>query len=265
MKKFIPYFIIVLLAIAVYYLLSRGDRVVYLKTGSTKIDTVYQDRWIDAQGRDHSVIETDGVIKTPEQISDPTRPSGPIDTAAKALNIAVEQIQQLTAMNIRSESRAMKAEKIVDSLKKTISFNFTGKYLNLTYHPADSATLDVFPNGRFDYRYISDLRWVQYYRQKKLLGIPIGVKRSYTDFYLADTNAYIAPEITRITVNEHIPKAAGRIQASSSINLETGSYGFGPAAQIDFGRLSLQYQYLYYPINDRWTPNININFDGIKF
>lgn len=265
MKNGILYLIILLLSIAVYYFMNRGEKIIYREANSARIDTVYQDRWIDSQGRKHSVIETDGIIKTVASLADPNSPNGPIDTAAKALNVAIEQIQQLTVMNIRSEARALRAEKIIDSLKKTTSFNFTGKYLNLTYYPADSTTLDDYPNGKFDYKYVSDLRMIQYYRRKKFLGIPIGDRKSYTDIFLADTNAYIAPGITRITVSAQTPKVVGRLQASGTINLGTGSYGFGPAAKIDIGRLKFQYQHLYYPISGTWAPSVNVNLDGIRF
>ncbi|MFD2961388.1 MULTISPECIES: hypothetical protein [Olivibacter] len=265
MKKAIPYLVILLLVGVIYYLYTRPKDIVTVPVSTIVRDTVLQVKWKDSEGRNHSKIETDGNIISQEDLKDPTKRSPAIDTAAKALNIANNKIQQLTSLLVVSEANRLKAEYKMDSMKRSVIY-YSGPFIDITYTPPDSLTRSEYPNGAFGYQYRGKLDWVTYKEQKKLFNIiPITKEKSYTDFFLADTNAYIAPGMKRITIKQEDPNFGVRIQASSFVNPETWSVGVGPALRVDIGRVSIQGQYLQYPRSGNWRWGINTNYDLVRF
>lgn len=265
MKKVIPYAIILLLAGVIYFLYTRPKEIVTVPVTSVVRDTVYQFRWKDSEGRNHSRIESDGNVISQDELKDPTKRSPAIDSAAKALNIANNKIEQLTSLVIISEQRRLKAERKADSLNRETIY-YSGPFIDITYTPPDSVNVRDFPYGEFGYLYKGELQWVKHKAQKKLLGlIPLTKEKSYTDFFLTDTNAYIAPGMKRITIKQDEPNFGARIQASSLVNPETWSVGAGPAVRIDIGRFSIQGQYLHYPQTGNWRWGINTNYDLVRF
>lgn len=179
-----------------------------------------------------------------------------LDSIAGLSNVKASDITDWKQINASTEARALKAEKQVDSLKKTIYFIYKDKYVNIAYHPADSTDT----TGTFDFKYDASLTATSYIKRTKFLGLPIGPVNSYTDIYSNDPRTTING-LKTFSVKEQQPFFGLRIQAGGSYSFRQKTYLFGPAAQLYLDRFSVTGTYYYSPIDNRFSPSIGARYD----
>lgn len=221
-------------------------------------------RKVDKQGLQHVTLEAAENIIPHSEVNKVAVSEGILDTTALYVGILKKQIENLQRVAFTSEAKALRAERKVDSMGKVVTY-YKGKFIDITYEPADSASAKYFPNGKFGYKYHGELQSTQYTSQKRLLGfIPMGKKKSLIDVFLTDSNAVIN-DVKRLTILKDEPYWNFRVQASGNFNPETGSFGVGPAARLDAGRLSFQLNRLYYPTTGHWRWSLNGSVDLARF
>lgn len=212
-------------------------------------------RQVDKLGSEHVTIEATENVFPSSVLSNSGISLGLVDTVAMALNIKSKQVEELTRIISSLNVRDAKAHYVIDSLKrKTIQYK--DDYVKIVYTPD---TLDTIA-GKFDFRYDADLRITQYYKRNWFLG----AKKSYIDIWSYDNRVKING-VDRFKVEQKSPSFGLRIQAASAYHPKNGIYGFGAGARIDLGRFSVNSNYIYYPKSETWSPNIQLNYDIIRF
>lgn len=68
-----------------------------------------------------------------------------------------------------------------------------------------------------------------------------------------------------VEVEQKQPTFGLRLQARTSYNFESGTFGYGPAIRFDAGRFSLQGRYDKYLNDPKWKPSVNASFDLLRF
>jgi hypothetical protein len=185
---------------------------------------------------------------------------GLVDTISKNSKIKPEQIIDYKLINSRTEARALKAERMVDSLRRE-TFFYKDRYLQLAYRRGDPA--DTTDKGTFDFAYDADLNVTQYSTRGKLLGLPIGAKKMYTDIYSADPRTTIRG-LKTFRVEQKLPQYGFRLQLVTNYSLRTELLQFGLGAQLDLGRLSIVGTQYYSPKENAFNPNIGARYDLIR-
>lgn len=222
-------------------------------------NTVKQPDFVDDSGEVHSVFEIPKEnTKSRKDIRDRSKPLGMIDTAAMLLNLARKEIISVREQLSTTQARALKAERKVNELNQVVYY-YKDKYVDLAYTPP----LDTTSQGTFDFTYNGRVTVTDYTKRDKILGLKIGAKRSYTDIVSEDPrttiNGYRALQLKR-----QEPFFGLRGQAVGNYNPETHTFGVGTGVRVDFGRLSLQGNYLFYPVTGNWRPSVNANYDIIR-
>lgn len=194
--------------------------------------------------RDQLIAENDSLKKKVKAQSD-------------LLGIRQDQITSLTSINSTLRAANVTATYRRDSISGLDTWSYSDDNLDLMF----STKRDSLNNaGQFNFRYDADLDIYQFWDRKWLLGRRIS-KIAIT----ANDPRVTIGGVRRFVVEQKAPAFGLRIQGSSLFNPQTGSVGFGPAARIDLGRASVQYQHMWFPASGRWRPNINMNFDLIRF
>ncbi len=185
-----------------------------------------------------------------------------IDSLARALNTKSKNIE--SSVTIQSETKADSTpfyKKQIDSLKRLVFF-YNDKYLKLTVRTG--IPTDTLDNGSFDFAYNAELNINQYFKRKKILGLSIGAKQSFTDISSSDPRTTIMG-VNKFTIRQQIPSYGLRLQGLASYNFNSNSFIAGPALRYDFDKWSLLGAYYYnFSLKD-WQPVVNLRYDFIRF
>lgn len=212
-------------------------------------------RQVDKFGSEHVTISAAENVYPISALKRTGVSLGLIDTVAMALKIKTKQVEELLRINSTLNVKNAKAVYVIDSLKiKTVQYR--DRYVTLKYTPD---TIDTVA-GTFDFRYDADLKIAQYYKRNWFLG----AKKSYIDIWSGDDRVKING-VDRFQVEQKDPAFGLRVQATSTFHPKNGIYGFGGGAKIDVGRFSINPNYIYYPKSGTWAPNLQVNYDLIRF
>lgn len=212
-------------------------------------------RQVDKFGSEHVTISAAENIYPVSALNQPAISTGLLDTVALALKIKTKQVEELTRVVSTISVQKAKAFYTIDSLKRR-TIQYRDRYVSIAYTPD---TVDSVA-GTFDFRYDADLKIAQYYKRNWFLG----AKKSYIDIWSQDGRVKING-VDRFKVQQKDPAFGLRIQATSTFHPKNGIYGFGGGARIDLGRFSINPNYIYYPRSDTWAPNLQVNYDLIRF
>lgn len=212
-------------------------------------------RQVDQFGSEHVTISAAENIYPSSIFKEPAVSVGLIDTVAMALKIKTKQVEELLRVNSTLSIRNAKAFYQIDSLKRR-TIQYRDKYVSIAYTPD---TIDTVA-GSFDFKYNADLKIAQYYKRNWFLG----AKKSYIDVWSQDSRVRING-VDRFQVEQKDPAFGLRVQATSAYHPKNGIYGVGGGARIDLGRFSINPNYMYYPKSGTWSPNIQVNYDLIRF
>lgn len=185
---------------------------------------------------------------------------GLVDTVAKMSNIKPDQITDWKQIAMKTEGRALKAERMVDSLQRE-TFFYKDRYLQLAYRRGNPA--DTTDKGTFDFKYDADLSVTQYTERGRILGLPIGSRKMYTDIYSNDPRTTIRGFKT-FRVQQSQPHYGFRLQAGADYSLRRKLLQFGLGAQFDIDRFSIIGTYYYSPQENNFSPNIGARYDLIR-
>lgn len=215
-------------------------------------------RYIDTSGRNHVVINSSENVLPANWYKNGTAISGGlIDTVAKALDIAKKQLQEVTQIATTTQAQKLKAERMIDSLKR-LTYYYKDKYLQLAYRPAASG--DSTDQGQFDFKYNDSLNVIQYWKRKTFLS----AKKSYIDIYSNDPRTTING-VKRLVVQQNEPAFGLRVQAVSNYSFSRKLLNVGPGVQFDFKRFSLVGTYYYDFDANSWRPTIGARYDLVRF
>ncbi len=212
-------------------------------------------RQVDKFGSEHVTIKATENLYPLSAIKSPAVSVPLLDTIAMALKIRTKQLEEALRIQGTMKASNLRANYVIDSLKRR-TVVYRDRYVNLSYTPnqADSAA------GTFDLAYNADIKVAQYYKRNWFLG----AKKSYIDIWSVDPRLTING-VDRYKVEQKAPSFGLRVQAAGNVNPQTGAYGAGLGARIDFNRFSLQYNYLYYPTTGSKRGNLQLNYDIIRF
>lgn len=231
------------------------------KTISDKVQTeaTIIARKVDKQGLQHVTIEAAENIIPHAMINEPAVSTGILDTTAMAIGQQKKQIQVLTQISTTAQARALRAERIVDSLQR-VTFYYKDRYLQLAYRPALINAKDSTDHGQFDFSYNDSLNVVQYWKKSWFLG----AKKSYIDIYSNDKRTTVNG-VKRLVVEQKHPTFGLRIQAVGNYSFSRKLLNFGPGIQFDFNRFSIVGSYYYDLDATRWRSNIGARYDIVRF
>lgn len=214
-------------------------------------------QFVDSLKQNHNTFDnTKNVVGGKEVAVSPTL----VDTIARMSNIKSDQITDWKQIAMKTEGRALKAERMVDSLQRE-TFFYKDRYLQLVYRRGNPA--DTTDKGTFEFSYDADLSITQYATRGKILGLPIGSKKMYTDIYSNDPRTTIKGYKT-FRVEQRQPQYGFRLQAVTDYSTRNDELMFGLGAQFDFGRFSVTGTQFYSPKQNNFRPNFGARFDLIR-
>jgi len=215
------------------------------------------DQFIDSLKQNHNTFDnTKNVVGGKEVAVSKTL----VDTIARLSGIKPDQITDWKQIATQTEGRALKAERMVDSLQRE-TFFYKDKYLQLAFRRGNPA--DTTDKGTFDFKYDADLNVTQYTTRGKILGLPIGAKKSYTDIYSSDPRTTIKG-LKTFTVEQKQPHYGFRLQLVTNYSFRRNALQFGLGAQVDINRFSIVGTQYYNPVENNFSPNIGARFDLIR-
>jgi hypothetical protein len=252
--------LVVLLACAVTFAIrehnSKEAAELLLSSKKVLTDPTAQSvkEFTDSLRQNHNTFDnTSNVVGGKELAISPTL----LDTVAKISNIKPEQITNWQQVATTTKAELLKAERKVDSLQR-VTFFYKDRYLKLAYRPGNP--LDTTDKGSFDFNYNADLTITQYTTRGKVLGLPIGAKRSFTDIYSNDPRTTIMGFKT-FRVQQKAQVLGFRVQAITAYSFRRGLLQMGLGSQFDVGRLSIIGSYYYSPQEDNFSPSIGARYD----
>lgn len=211
----------------------------------------------DERGRTHIVIKNVTPVGQTVQNLMPF-----VDSVAKALDVKVKQVQSVIVVPSETQAKEIAfLRKKVDSLSR-LTYYYQDKYLQLAFragNPADSSD-----KGSFDFKYNADLTISQYWKRKKVLGLPLGAKKSYTDISSNDPRTTIMG-VKTYTVEQKQPGWGLRIQATQNYSFISNTFNSGVGARFDLKHLSLYGAYYYNWTLHEWRPVMSMSYDIVRF
>jgi hypothetical protein len=186
-----------------------------------------------------------------------------IDTIARLLDISPDQVVGSTTISMESGAEHIRfLERQVDSLKQ-VTYIYRDKYLRLAVRTA--GLNDTLDKGQFDFSYDADLNIVQYEKRRRILGLPIGTRETFTDISSNDPRTTIKGYST-FTVKQKQPAFGARLQATTTYTPSTNSLSIGPSLRFDIGNnVSLRGTVFYNMQQNAWRPSLSADYSIITF
>lgn len=256
LKPFIPYIIIAILVIIIYFLWNKEPNIV-VSNFQNPIPSV-QMHYQDDKGKTHLVMPADPENKIlRKDFKNPNRPSTIVDSSAKILKLALRQIEYVKQENVslRAENLILKQEKNPEG---KIVYAYSDKNVKAKFTPpADSSSTD----GILDFSYNADLFTTQYWKRTPPI---IGRKKSYIDIFSPDDRLTING-VKRYSVEQKSPEFGLRVQLRTIYSLNSRKVYLGPGISFDFKRFNIL-GYSYYNTTDKyWSNVVGVNYDLIRF
>jgi hypothetical protein len=261
MKKLILNVVIILvmlgLVIAVYQWSRPKKSASTTKAATENPAKVYQKK--DANGNNHSGYDVSNSIVSAKDARNPSVPLGIVDTSAKLLKIARTQIITITQVASSTKDSLLQAKFVINQLRQKIA-RYQDEFVDLSYTP-DS---DVEKPGKFSFSYNNKVTVTQHWQRNKVIGLPLGAKRSFIDVTSNDLRTLING-VKSLSIEQKQPEFGLRLQANTAYSFGDGLFSYGPAVRFDVGRFSIQGRYSKYPNDPKWKPSINASYDILRF
>ena len=265
--KNIKYYIlaaaIAIFAFLVYKYITNERKVAEMEQADKKVTKQIQKeateikRQVDKKGIESVLFDITGNKGTVDQLVSNEGTKGIIDTTAMALDIRTKQLKEILIVKSTLEANNLKLRRQLDSTKR-VFYTYNGNGLNLRFTPPNP--LDSNSVATADFTANVNIKATQYWKRNWFLGAKKSILSITSDNPMFKINGSDYVEF-----EQKQPTFGLRLQGSTNYNPQTGAFGFGPAARLDVGRFSLQGNYTWYPISQRWRPSINVNYDLIRF
>lgn len=216
-------------------------------------------RKVDEKGIEQVLFDVTGNTATKAQVKASEGIKGIIDTTAMALDIRTKQLKEILVVKGTLEAENLKLRRQLDANQRPY-YTYSGQGLDLKFTPPIN-DLDTTDQGTADFKANVGIKATQYWRRNWFLG----AKKSILAVSSLDSKLFKINGADFVEFEQDQPVFGLRIQVGANYNPQTGSLGFGPGARFDFGRLSFQGNYTWYPESDRWRPSINANYDLLRF
>lgn len=217
------------------------DRITYIESQITS-DTELS-KYTGESGSEHAVFKPN--ITTPAGLknSDDSSLQSLVDTVSKELNIAANQITEITKVNSTGsfKSRGIKKDTVIIYRDTTVNWVFDPRTNDLDFN----ADLDLFSAGYTD--------------GIKLLGFNIGTENVYTDMWWRDKRIKIN-SVDHIKIVSPLPKNTFDLSVNSEYRFNNNSIMVGPEAQFNISKWSFGGKYLYNLNTGEKEPSAGIKF-----
>lgn len=239
------------------------DKVTSFTVRDNKAVAKIVNTYIDTSGRAHTVIEKNANKITEKALKDGAVSIGILDTAAKALKIAKEQIDQLTNVNFQLSQNNLLLKRSVDkevirndSLKKQVSSFYKDKYLNM------ALVTDSLGNQYASYSVYANLKWLDYHKKKVPL---IGQDFYYTDFYSDNPNLKLVGDLQRVTIEHKLKTFGVKLKVSSIYNFYSKQLYPAIGTQVNIGRFDVTGFYNYDFGLKKSIPTVRLDYNLLTF
>ncbi|GAA4327412.1 hypothetical protein GCM10023149_30770 [Mucilaginibacter gynuensis] len=247
---------------AVWERTNRIDNPVVIFKGTGDITAPTVKTYTDSTGAHHTVVQASNSAITKKQLQEHGAKSIPtVDSSAKIMNIAANKIDELTQVNSRLRADSLKAHRTIVEKDRAIIY-YKDKWAQIAYHPPVN-TADTSDQGTFDLQYDADIKIVKYWQRKRVLGLPIGARKSFLDISSSDPRFTIRG-VKHYVAEQPEPSFGLRLQAVSNYSFSRKLLNVGPGLQFDFKRFSLVGSYFYDFDSNQWRPTIGARYDLIR-
>jgi hypothetical protein len=219
-----------------------------VKTEATKIA-----KEVDRNGLQHTVARMANAISPAELASVKADLLDTID----ALHIAREKVKQVIAFNVTLAVKNQELSMREDNTGLARNYTYKDKFFNLDVNiPNDSSQVPTFSAG-----YDADLAATQYNKNRLLFW-----NDSYIDIYSNDKR-FTNKGIRTFTVKPEDPAVVIKTQLTSTYNFRQKELLGGPALSVDLGRFNATGKYLFSPVGNPATVELNgsFNLTRLKF
>lgn len=265
MKNIKQYIITAALAIGCIYLLLKLIR------QSSKLDAMEQRkrnedsqvqteakeivRMVDSSGIETVVFDINSNKASPAELTFSRQTSGIIDTTALALDLRTKQLKQIMLLKSTLEAENIELKKILDSSNMPY-YTYNGNGLRLKFTPPNAT--DTI--GHADFTADVQIKATQFWRRSWLLG----PKKDYIAIS-SNSPLFKINNLDYLEIEQKHDGVQFKIQASSSYNLHSGKFTYGPSARLEVGRLSLTGFYARGSGSSKWAPEISASYDLLNF
>lgn len=238
MKNIKQYIITAALAIGCIYLLlelvrksSKLDAMEHRKRNEdSQVQTEAKEiaRKVDSSGIETVIFDINSNKASPAELAFSRQTSGIIDTTALALDLRTKQLKQIMLLKSTLEAENLQLKKKLDSSNMPY-YTYYDNGLRLKFTPP--STTDTA--GYADFTANVQIKATQFWRRSWFLG----PKKDYIAIS-SNSPLFKINNLDYLEVEQKHDVVQFKIQASSSYNLQSGKFTYGPSARLDLGRLS---------------------------
>jgi hypothetical protein len=212
-------------------------------------------RQVDSTGIETVIFDINQNKASPGQLAVNKQTKGIIDTTALALDLRTKQLKQILVIKSSLEAENLKLKQQLDASEMPYyTYNENGLRLKFT-PPNVNDTV-----GHVDFSANVEIKATQFWRRNWILG----ARRSF--LAISSDNPMFKINSADYLEIEQKPKGFGvKIQASSTYDSRSGMFRFGPAAQINLGRLSFTGHYGRNFIEQKWHTQLSASYDMLDF
>lgn len=186
-------------------------------------------RMVDSSGIETVIFDINSNKASPDELTFSRKTNGIIDTTALALDLRTKQLKQIMFLKSSLEAENIQLKKKLGSSNMPY-YTYYGNGLRLKFTPPNLTDTA----GYADFTANVQIKSTQFWRRSWLLG----PKKDYIAIS-SDNPLFNINNLNYLEIEQKRHSVQFKIQASSSYNLKTGTFTYGPSARLDVGRLSL--------------------------
>lgn len=212
-------------------------------------------RKVDSSGIETVVFDINSNKASPAERTFSRRASGIIHTTALALDLRTKQLKQIMLLKSTLEAENIQLKKKLDSSNMPY-YTYYGNGLRLKFIPPSSTDTA----GYADFTANVQIKATQFWRRSWLLG----PKKDYLAIS-SDNPLFKINNLDYLEIEQKHDVVRFRIQASSSYNLQSGRFTYGPSARLDLGKFSLTGIYARGLGSSKWATEFSASYDLLNF
>ncbi len=223
--------------------------------GRIQKEAIEISRKVDSTGIETVIYDINHNKASPAQLAVNKKTKGIIDTTALALDLRTKQLKQILVIKSSLEAENLKLKQRLDASEMPY-YTYDANGLKLKFTPPN--VIDSVAHATFTANV--QIKATQFWRRNWILG----AKRSF--LAISSDNPMFKINSADYLETEQKTNASGvKIQARSTFDSRSGMFSFGPAAQINLGRLSFTGHYGRNITEQKWHTHLSASYDVLNF
>jgi hypothetical protein len=212
-------------------------------------------RKMDSSGIETVTFDINSNKASPTENILSRKTKGILDTTALALDLRTKQLKQIMLLKSIIEAENIQLRRQLDSSNLPY-YTYNGDGLRLKFIPSNANDTA----GHAEFTANVQIKATQFWRRSWLLGF----KKDYIAIS-SDNPMFKINNLEYLEIEQKQNTVGFKIQASSSYNLRSGIFTYGPSARLDVGRLSLTGYHGRGINSSKWSTQLSASYDLLSF